>query len=51
VTEVVGRHLALEALRAAQQRPAHDAGVADQGGQLAMTVEQGLRAAGDPIEV
>jgi len=51
VTEVVGGHLPLEALRAELQRPAHDTGVADQGGEVVVAVEQRLGAARDLVEV
>jgi hypothetical protein len=45
VTQVVGGHLALEALRGEQERSAHDAGVSDQGGEVVVAVEQRLGAA------
>jgi hypothetical protein len=51
VTQVVGGHLALEALRGEQERSAHDAGVADQGGEVVVAVEQRLGAARDLVEV
>jgi hypothetical protein len=51
VTQVVGRHLPLEALRGDQEWPAHDAGVADQGGEVVVAVEQRRRASRDLVEV
>jgi len=51
VTEVVGGHLPLEALRGEQARPAHDAGVGDQGGEVVVAVEQRRGAARDVVEV
>jgi hypothetical protein len=51
VTEVVRGHLALEALRRQHERPAHDAGVADQGGELVVSVEQRRGAIRELVEV
>jgi hypothetical protein len=51
VTQVVGGHLALEALRGEQERSAHDAGVAEQGREVVVAVEQRLGAARDLVEV
>jgi hypothetical protein len=51
VTQVVGGHLPLEALRAEQTRAAHDAGVEDQGGEVVVAVEQGRGATPDLVEV
>jgi hypothetical protein len=51
VTQVVGGHLPLEALGGDQQRPAHDASVADQGEEAVVVVEQRLGAARDLVEV
>jgi hypothetical protein len=51
VTQVVGGHLALEALRGEQERSAHDAGVAGQGGEVVVAVEQRLGAARDLVDV
>jgi hypothetical protein len=51
VTQVIGGHLPLEALRREQERPAHDAGVADQGGEVVVAVEQRRGTVRDAVEI
>ena len=51
MTQVIGGHLPLEALRAEQEPPAHHAGVADQRGEVVVAVEQRLGADRDLVEV
>jgi hypothetical protein len=49
VTEVVRGHLALESLRGEQVWPAHDAGVADHGGERVVALEQRPSAVRDRV--
>jgi hypothetical protein len=51
VTEMIGPHLPLEALRRQQRRAAHDPGVADQAGEVVVRAEQRHGAVPDLVEV